>query len=536
MSLASGIYFVDLGTNKVQRSDINGSGLEDLVTSGINNPFGIAVDRIEEKMYWADNGNDTIKKADLDGNNIETIIDSSSGLVTPFGLALDHVAQKLYWADDGTNKIHRADTDGNNVEDLVTTGLSSPVGITLDIRRGKMYWTDFTSNTIKKANLDGSNVETIISTGLNNTNGIDIDPKNQKIYWVDTVTQKVQRANLDGSNVEDIVTSASGLSQPRGITVDVDDNKIYWSDGGSNKIQRSNLDGENVEDLITGLSEPRGVALDLPLVIKEDIGLFIQGPIQSSGTIDLVIKTNGDPSSGIMDLSISGPIEPSGNLNLYIGSSGSENTWPLFVKTEDNLISNSLDLRIHGGASGVNFITNEIGMFIQNEGDDVIDPPVFNQLWSMFLSAQSGINSDSNLWPLFLKAGFSDSNNINLSIFGHEGVGVGGLPVSGTHNLFIKNTFSSTPNNEDWPMFLRVTDGTQDQLNMAISGSPAIGTTITDSGDLFLDGHLNINEDIELNIFGISGIVNNNINLFINGTGVLNNDFDMYIHGFGGCV
>jgi hypothetical protein len=80
-------------------------------------------------MYWTDSFTAKIQRANLDGTSIEDLV---TGLVDPFGIALDVAAGKMYWTDVGTGKIQRANLDGSSVEDLVT-GLSFPFGIALDV-------------------------------------------------------------------------------------------------------------------------------------------------------------------------------------------------------------------------------------------------------------------------------------------------------------------------------------------------------------------------------------------------------------------
>jgi len=82
-------------------------------------------------MYWTDLLAAKIQRADLDGANVEDLV--TTGLSAPEGIALDLASGKMYWTDGGTDKIQRADLDGANVEDLVTTGLGSPVWIVLDL-------------------------------------------------------------------------------------------------------------------------------------------------------------------------------------------------------------------------------------------------------------------------------------------------------------------------------------------------------------------------------------------------------------------
>ena len=155
-------------------------------------------------MFWVDYGTDKIQRANLDGSNIEDLV--TQGIIDPHGIALDVEGGKMYWADSVTHKIQRANLDGSNVEDLVTQGLRSPSGIALDVVGGKMYWTDSNTDKIQRANLDGSNVEDLVTQGLSGPYGIALDVASGKMYWTDWYTKKIQRANFDGSNVEDLVT------------------------------------------------------------------------------------------------------------------------------------------------------------------------------------------------------------------------------------------------------------------------------------------------------------------------------------------
>ena len=269
------IYWSDNGTDKIQRSNLDGSNVEDLVTRPtLSAPVGIALDISGGKMYWIDEGTDKIQRSNLDGSNVEDLV--TTGLTAPSGIALDISGGKLYWVDRGTDKIQRSNLDGSNVEDLVTTGLTAPSGIALDISGGKMYWVDRGTDKIQRSNLDGSSVEDLV-TGVTDPRGIALDISGGKMYWVDNSTDKIQRSNLDGSSVEDLVT---GVTDPRGIALDISGGKMYWVDNSTDKIQRSNLDGSSVEDVITtGLTTPVSIALD---VISGQILT-----VGTSGTVDV---------------------------------------------------------------------------------------------------------------------------------------------------------------------------------------------------------------------------------------------------------
>ncbi len=89
----------------------------------------LASNSFAEKIYWTDFGTDKIQRSDLDGSNVTDLV---TGLISPYGIALDLTNSKIYWTDDGTNKIQRSDLDGSNVTDIVT-GLNQPSGIALDL-------------------------------------------------------------------------------------------------------------------------------------------------------------------------------------------------------------------------------------------------------------------------------------------------------------------------------------------------------------------------------------------------------------------
>ena len=169
-------------------------------------------------MYWVGEDMDKIQRTNLNGSHIEALVTTGN----PWGITLDLVGNQMYWTDQETDKIQRANLDGSNIEDLVTIGLDVPIGIALDIKGNKMYWADRGTNKIQRANLDGSNIEDLVTDadGLDEPEDVAVDITGGKVYWVDHGTDKVQRANLDGSNIEDLVI-IEGESRLSGIALDI---------------------------------------------------------------------------------------------------------------------------------------------------------------------------------------------------------------------------------------------------------------------------------------------------------------------------
>ena len=70
-----------------------------LVSSGLSNPEGIAVDG-NGNVYFSDSGDGEIKEWMSSSNTVNTIVDSSAGLFLPAGIALD-ASGNIYIADYG---------------------------------------------------------------------------------------------------------------------------------------------------------------------------------------------------------------------------------------------------------------------------------------------------------------------------------------------------------------------------------------------------------------------------------------------------
>ncbi len=116
----------------ILRADLDGNNVEFLVT-GLISPSGIALDVPGGKIYWTDLGSDKIQRANLNGSGVEDLVTTS--IFEPVGIALDLPAGKMYWTDasPGDFYLHRANLDGSNRE-LFVTGLLSPSGIALALQ------------------------------------------------------------------------------------------------------------------------------------------------------------------------------------------------------------------------------------------------------------------------------------------------------------------------------------------------------------------------------------------------------------------
>ncbi len=209
---ASGkMYWCDVNNFAIRRANLDGTGQEDVINSGLQFPSVIKIDSAAGKFYWGDQTAETIERADLDGNNRELVI------FTPFhrGLAIDSAGGKVYWSTSITmfrGDIRRSNFDGSNLEFVVTTTLPEfkPSAIALDLAGGKIYWTDYVVDVVQRSNLDGSNIQTLYSVGSNrNPGGLTLDLNAGKVYWgqdedIFKHVASVRRMNLDGSGPQTV--------------------------------------------------------------------------------------------------------------------------------------------------------------------------------------------------------------------------------------------------------------------------------------------------------------------------------------------
>ena len=254
ISLAQKMYWCEGSSSRISRSNLDGTSIEVLISTGLITPDGMALDLGSGKIYWAEQGG-SIKRANLDGTSIELIVNAGG---VPDSVALNFAATRVCWTESGAGRIRCSDFSGSNVVTVVDSDATSAHGLAIDAVAGKIYWAQL-NGSIRRANLDGTENELIVGSALG-PHGLALDITNSKLYWVDLTANRIQRSNLDGSNLETLVTVGNG---PAAIALDVDRGKMYWTDLSDGRIRVANLDGTDVEILVSGLSLPLGISLDL---------------------------------------------------------------------------------------------------------------------------------------------------------------------------------------------------------------------------------------------------------------------------------
>lgn len=263
-SWAAEIYFTDPVAGPasfVRKVNHDGSGFQTLGPA--SHPRGMALDPVGRKIYWADLGSGSIRRSNLDGSAAEFVIQTDD---TASGVAIDVGGRKLYWTTGlQDRRIRRANLDGSDAQDVITTGVANAASVAIDPVHGKLYWSDLQGHrdgtgSIWWSNLDGSNPQLLLNA-IDEPAGLACDAVGGKLYWAENQTQKIQSANLDGSNVQDLVT---GLFGPTTVALDLVARKIYWTEaepGSPTRIQRSDLNGASVELVTAEAGFPWGIAV-----------------------------------------------------------------------------------------------------------------------------------------------------------------------------------------------------------------------------------------------------------------------------------
>jgi len=263
------IYFAEIapgfGDGSIRRMNTDGTGLVTLIPVG-GGLRSLDLDLEARKVYWTDVNNFVIRRANLDGSGVEDVI--TSGLVFPSAIVLHPPSGAMFWLDQVENQLLTAGLDGSDPHPIRDTAAHR--GIAIDPVAAKVYWSTSISDRrgqIHRANLDGTGHEIVVSSPDPEfkPSAIAIDPAGGKIYWTDYVVDIVQRSNLDGTDIE-LLYAVGANFNPRGIALDLEAGKVYWGqdidfEGSGGRILRMNLDGSEQEVFLDGIGLPNYLAI-----------------------------------------------------------------------------------------------------------------------------------------------------------------------------------------------------------------------------------------------------------------------------------
>ena len=128
------MFWTDWGeTAKIERTFMNGEGRRTLISTGLDQPNGITIDYLSERIYWTDSVLENIEYAKYDGTERTVLETQASGLLFPFALTVAN--DILFWSDwasgsiYATHKDHGADNEQGYFSEIVHFPASIPYGV-----------------------------------------------------------------------------------------------------------------------------------------------------------------------------------------------------------------------------------------------------------------------------------------------------------------------------------------------------------------------------------------------------------------------
>jgi len=215
-------YTVGSPTPQLFRRSINGGASQLLLTFDTHNyPRGLTLDPVNDKLYWSSSdgytaGNGKIRSANLDGSGLQDLV---TGGVYPYGIALDLNGGKMFWHENITGNIWRANLDGSQAQSFIPLGGNAfAFSLAIDFLHSKLYWTDPGNGMIGRANLDGSNVQNIAALSPWSLDaGLTLDAAAGTLYWGDTINHRIYASDLDGNNPHVILSA--GVNYPTSLVL-----------------------------------------------------------------------------------------------------------------------------------------------------------------------------------------------------------------------------------------------------------------------------------------------------------------------------
>ncbi|XP_048255378.1 very low-density lipoprotein receptor-like [Haliotis rufescens] len=258
----------------------------------ISSAVAMDFDFLGNRFYWTDVVKEGIFRADF-GNKSSVEEVASTDVSTPDGLAVDWINKHLYWTDTGFDRIEVSSLDGKMRKTLINTGLDEPRAIVLDPNYGErmslshylnisgeifslfvfpcglMYWTDWGKQPkIERCGMDGNDRKVIINTTIAWPNGLTIDYVADRLYWVDSKLHSIESSNTLGLERVSVLQSQLHLRHPFAITVFQD--YLYWTDWTTSSVSKYSKFGRRdakvmkVETVVVNLDTPMDVRVFHP--------------------------------------------------------------------------------------------------------------------------------------------------------------------------------------------------------------------------------------------------------------------------------
>lgn len=243
---SDGTLYINEGLQGTRLFKVTTNGKSSVLSTGLNNPVGIALDD-NGNIYSSNFNSHVINKTTPTGETSDYINDNR--LFGGGGLAFD-TDGNLYNTFYATSNIYKV--NANSLEVVTNSTLfRGPVGVAYDKEREKLFVSSFDSGKIFHISEDGT-VNEIADTDL--TIG-HLAYANDHFYITGWNEHKVYKVDLDGTIVarigsgnnqqKDGTAQDASFAQPNGIEATQDGSYVYVTQQGNGKLRKIIMKREN---------------------------------------------------------------------------------------------------------------------------------------------------------------------------------------------------------------------------------------------------------------------------------------------------
>ncbi len=216
---AGDVFIADYDNNRVVEVPAGG-GPQTTVGTGLNYPTGVAVDRAGD-VFVVENYISEVVEVPAGGGAQTTV----GSVYLPYGVAVDG-AGDVFIADTGNNRVVEVPV-GGGAQTTVVSGLNLPYGVAVD-RAGDVFIADTFHLSVVEVPAGGGAQTTVVS-GLNYPTGVAVDGAGDVFIADGTKVVKVPA----GGGAQ--TTVGTGLNSPTGVAVD-GAGDVFIADNGNNRV------------------------------------------------------------------------------------------------------------------------------------------------------------------------------------------------------------------------------------------------------------------------------------------------------------
>jgi len=244
IDVANGVLYVLNGGGGGRINSVSlSTAVSTTLTVGLGNIVGLAIDSTKANLYYtkigtAETPDSSIQQYNIASRNITDVV--STGLTDPYGIAIDSSNTYLYVSSKSLNIIYKVLISTGTFITLTTTGPDSflaPYGIALDSTGDIMYVTNTASAQISKlvlSSLAVNNYATIPTT----SRGVAIDSSNTYMYVTGANLRVYQIEIANPTNVVMYYTNG-GMDDPTAATIGSGNTTyLYVSNSGGSAVSR----------------------------------------------------------------------------------------------------------------------------------------------------------------------------------------------------------------------------------------------------------------------------------------------------------